>query len=104
MTPKFQHDCTACAFLGHYHDHDVYLHGWPLHQSVIARFGDDGPDYASAPLSVVESWLEPDTKIGLLNGPSMLFQDYLFSEHVTKYHKAMLIALARRAVIRAQTE
>lgn len=43
--PKFQHDCTACIFLGHFEDHDLYY--CDREPTVIARFGDDGPQYGS---------------------------------------------------------
>lgn len=43
--PKFQHDCSRCVYLGHFEDHDLYYcAGEP---TVIARFGDEGPDYGS---------------------------------------------------------
>jgi len=45
MTPKFTHDCEGCKFLGHYEGHDLYYcAGEP---TVIARYGSDGPAYAS---------------------------------------------------------
>lgn len=48
MTPKFQHDCPNCSFLGHFRGHDLY---WCQEQrglwTVIARYGDDGPEYKS---------------------------------------------------------
>jgi hypothetical protein len=52
--PRFTHDCRACNFLGHGH-----LSGQPVDwytcsvlkgsgaRTVIARFGNDGPEYAS---------------------------------------------------------
>lgn len=47
--PQFQHDCERCTFHGVFQGHDVYT----CSDSVIARFGDDGPDYKSLPGSVV---------------------------------------------------
>lgn len=43
--PKFKHDCTSCVYLGHFEDHDLYY--CPNDPTVIARFGDEGPDYGS---------------------------------------------------------
>ena len=47
--PKFQHDCRGCTFLGRFNDKDLYFctQGSTWHHTVIARFGDDGPDYSS---------------------------------------------------------
>jgi hypothetical protein len=51
--PKFKHDCEACEFLGIFNydgNHcDFYLCGKGYSRSVIARFGNDGPEYASTP-------------------------------------------------------
>lgn len=56
-TPRFQHDCPACKFLGQYryaddpnkrYDYDLYVCGQAGSiPTVIARFSDDGPDYMS---------------------------------------------------------
>lgn len=45
--PRYQHDCQVCVFLGHYDGSDLYF--CPQHgiKTVIARFSDLGPDYAS---------------------------------------------------------
>ena len=42
-TPVFEHDCDNCRYLGHYDNHDLYVCNW----SVIARYGNDGPEYVS---------------------------------------------------------
>jgi hypothetical protein len=44
--PVFKHDCDDCEYLGHFDEHDLYYckNGGP---TVIARWGGDGPDYAS---------------------------------------------------------
>lgn len=47
--PVFAHDCPACVFLGRYESHDLYFCGKvgdPL-ATIIARFGNDGPEYCS---------------------------------------------------------
>lgn len=51
-TPRFAHDCVRCTFLGRFvhggRDYDLYYadHGG-LPDTVIARYGDDGPEYTS---------------------------------------------------------
>lgn len=50
---KFTHDCDCCIFLGHAKGRDWYSCSNSqsiLGRSIIARFGDDGPDYSSCPL------------------------------------------------------
>ena len=47
--PRFRHDCEDCVFIGHYEGHDIYRcpqEGlpWP---TIVARYGDDGPEYTS---------------------------------------------------------
>jgi hypothetical protein len=49
--PRFLHDCEECVFLVHYAGHDLYRceqGGW--RPTIVARFGDDGPDYVSGPV------------------------------------------------------
>lgn len=46
--PLFRHDCDKCTFLGRHAGHDLYFcPQGGLVPTVIARFGDDGPDYVS---------------------------------------------------------
>ena len=51
--PQYQHDCNKCKFLGRFRsegtDYDLYFckQGTGTNPTVIARFGDDGPQYAS---------------------------------------------------------
>lgn len=71
--PLYQHDCDVCIYLGRYSsdclgpllEFDLYLH--PVHQhplggSIIARYGNEGPDYESVP-----AWL--DNLQAILGGP-----------------------------------
>lgn len=44
--PHFQHDCDECVFLGHHHGHDLYFCNKSV-ATLIARYGDEGEDYAS---------------------------------------------------------
>lgn len=43
--PRFRHDCDTCIFLKRYGNHDLYY--CPGEHTVVARYGDDGPDYKS---------------------------------------------------------
>lgn len=57
MEKTFKHDCPSCTFLGSVlvgvKRYDAYVHtAEPT--SLIARFGDDDPDYMSIPLAMVE--------------------------------------------------
>ena len=45
--PKFKHDCDKCIFLGHWCKRDLYHHKGGGLETLIARFGDDGPEYIS---------------------------------------------------------
>ena len=57
MKPKYKHDCTDCRYLG-----SMFMPGSPAvadwykcgsDPTVIARFGDDGPNYWSMPVDMV---------------------------------------------------
>lgn len=51
MEPSFVHDCEVCTFLGCHKAEkgtfDLYYCG-QAYLTVIARYGDNGPDYLSA--------------------------------------------------------
>lgn len=61
----YEHDCTDCVFLGRFAEHDLY---WcsqgGFMPTIIARYGDDGPEYASTgyglPLGGAVIYAEPD--------------------------------------------
>lgn len=45
---RYVHDCEACTPLDRIGEYDVYIcpqSGWP---TVVARYGDDGPEYLSS--------------------------------------------------------
>ena len=46
----FQHDCGECRFLLRYGERDIYRCAQMGHPTIVARWGDDGPDYESGPL------------------------------------------------------
>lgn len=49
MRSKYRHDCDACIELGQANEHDLYY--CPQQSldapTLVARFGDDGPEYAT---------------------------------------------------------
>lgn len=63
--PQFRHDCEACYFAGRLlgldphtlgHSFDVYWCPNELGGSVIARYGNDGPAYTSAPMKLLADY------------------------------------------------
>lgn len=59
MEPTYKHDCGCCEFLGPYREYDLY---WcpqvqvdGSNQTIVARFGDEGPEYASLPIELCAS-------------------------------------------------
>ena len=44
---RYKHDCRACYSLGQYEEYDLYFCDQISIPTVIARYGDDGPDYVS---------------------------------------------------------
>ncbi len=50
--PRYVHDCDHCTNLGHFEEYDLYfcleLGRYP---ALIARYGNDGPEYLSARLN-----------------------------------------------------
>jgi len=98
MAPKYKHDCSQCTFLGHFANHDVYvcqIQGESL-TSLIARYGDDGPEYASCPVKVFQESVANNYTIGGSNMPDMPYQEYLFSPYISTYEKAWTLALMLR--------
>ena len=78
MKPQFKHDCENCLFIGIFHDFDVYICLGTEAGSMIARYGDDGPQYASCnvklihhiinqPVAYVKAWRQAIQKLQPLN-------------------------------------
>ncbi|MHA2427575.1 MAG: hypothetical protein ACXADB_06095 [Candidatus Hermodarchaeia archaeon] len=102
--PKFEHNCTGCKFLGHYLGYDVYIcspndpqsKASGLGTSILARFGNDGPDYASSPLSIFQRMVEnnENVKDSTVDPPvTMPFQEWVFQTDKCVYHAAWMLAL-----------
>jgi hypothetical protein len=98
MLPKFRHDCDRCTFLGHYAGHDVYTcahaPGNP-NKSLLARYGDDGPEYYSNDLATFMRSIECNLR----------YTDATVTPHVdreatpTPYQLAWLMALAHQYIV-----
>ena len=48
-TPRYEHDCSNCVYLGRWKEFDLYHHPkiGESDENYIARYGDKGPDYLS---------------------------------------------------------
>ena len=74
---KYQHDCDKCkaiesiTFKGT--DYDIYECG----DSIIARYGNDGPEYASAPKSCIVMMDSDETVLGFCRNE---YQSYMKEE------------------------
>ena len=53
MKPQWKHDCERCTYLGSMHMSNHTSDWYVCTSSVIARKGDDGPDYWSMPKDMV---------------------------------------------------
>jgi hypothetical protein len=47
--PRYPHDCTACRYVGQLLAFDVYVCPQGGLPTVVARYGAEGPAYASGP-------------------------------------------------------
>lgn len=56
MPPKFHHDCDGCIFLGRSEDGRWDLYHCPRcdEGSVVARYGNEGHEYSSCPVEIIE--------------------------------------------------
>ena len=94
--PKF--NVRDGRFLFHHAGHDTYWvvsgsGGAQGEGSLMAVFGNDGPDYASTPLRHFRELLKSNSQIG--NGIwSMPYRDYLASEHCNQCDSCFVLAAA----------
>lgn len=68
-TPMFRHDCQRCRYLGSDNQHDHYVCESDSNldmRSLVARYSSDGPDYISAPTSMVRRYKPVDHDYVLL--------------------------------------
>jgi hypothetical protein len=74
--PRFVHDCNGCVHIGSDAEHDYYYCAKAesdMGGSIIARSGDEGPDYASCPVSIIRIRLESARSAGdtIPSGPTV---------------------------------
>jgi len=105
MTPKFEHDCDACDFLGTYLGCDVYTCGGEQDgnmKDILARYGNDGPEYSSYSFPHLRSLLAKNHDIEInvkqYECVVMPYQEFVFSEYATDTIRAIVMALAIRGV------
>lgn len=55
MHSKWTHDCEACKYIGSMHGDRGLLDWYECNDSVIARHGNDGPEYWSVPKFLVNN-------------------------------------------------
>ena len=53
MKPQYKHDCENCLFIGVFNNFDVYICLGTEAGSMIARFGDEGSQYASCNIALL---------------------------------------------------
>ena len=67
LNPLWKHDCDACKFLGTRKNLDWYVcEEGALGRSIIARYSDEGPDYACRNESLLGTGEFADTAKELL--------------------------------------
>lgn len=111
MKPKFNPDWwPESDFLGHWFGHDVYyLHTGDGTYSIVARHGDKAYEYGSCPVDIMLGHLSPDYD-GNIGGEDndvkwvMPYHEYLFSDRVAPYTKAMMMGLAFKSLQRKTNE
>lgn len=63
MNPRYQHDCSACTFLGHFAGYDLYFcPQGGFSPTVLARFSNEGPDYTSGMGSAHPALIEAEIR------------------------------------------
>ncbi len=56
IPPRYKHDCRKCKYLGQHKEYDLYhCYNCALEKgTVIARYGNDGWEYASTPILLID--------------------------------------------------
>lgn len=101
MTPKFKHDCDTCRFLGHHYGYDVYVCEGQLSASlgpsIIARYGDEGLEYASGIVDLALQGIWTNGEISYTGDGKACSTTW--EEHIVSnggdYHLAWLVALSK---------
>jgi hypothetical protein len=55
MKAKWIHDCDQCKYIGSMFHHGEILDWYVCFEALVARRGDDGPDYWSMPVSMIKN-------------------------------------------------
>lgn len=55
IQPVHTHDCNRCTYLGSVTRDGEWYDLYICHDSAVIRYGSDGPEYLSTPLSMAES-------------------------------------------------
>jgi len=58
-SPSFTHDCESCRLLTTVVDGGRVFDLYSCQGSVVARFGDAGPDYSSSPITLARAGRGP---------------------------------------------
>jgi hypothetical protein len=67
--PIHKHDCDVCKYLGSFEKNGRKVDGWYCPDqviggaTVIARFSNDGPDYSSMPINMIQSLIGEGKKV-----------------------------------------
>jgi len=77
IVPRYAHDCHICTFLGVHENYDLYYCPQGGERpTIIARFGDDGPEYTSGMTFALNGSSEPlvialrlAVEMGLVSAP-----------------------------------
>jgi hypothetical protein len=64
--PRYTHDCDVCIFVGHFERYDVHYCPRCDGGSLIMRFSNDGPEYASMPIGGIAA--NPNAESILVKG------------------------------------
>lgn len=65
MSPRYVHDCAKCTPIGQINEFDIYRCPQGNLPTLVARYGDEGHEYASGPTVTVERWENGDPRITL---------------------------------------
>lgn len=108
MKPIYTHDCSHCTFLGTVSEpdgqqYDLYHHSSSFEDTVIARFGSEGPDYSSG-AGFSYSGMSPLLTIARLRAQQKGLMKYsieqglCYAQPGTYCHTELIDALSKTAV------
>lgn len=97
--PKFVHDCDKCRFIATIGGLDIYIcgEGKPAGPSIIARYGDDGPQYTSMPIRSFRWLMRQNKPVEFYTDEEqrvLPMREYLLSNACVPEWRAWLVALA----------